>query len=370
MTVTAAEPKKAAVPRARPAFIDCDFHNELDSIKDLFPYLSRRWRKHLETTGFRSPNGGYYPRFMDNREEERPPSGRKAGSEVGFAREHFLDPYNVAYAILNPLTPAPAALDLELGAALARAANDWQVAEWLDQDSRLRASIVIAPESPEAAAEEVRRCAADPRFVQVFFMGRCQEPMGRRKYWPIHEAAAECGLHVATHAFGAYGQPITGAGHASFYIEDHTSPPQAVQANVASMVFEGVFERFPVKLVSIENGFGWVPSLMWRMDAAWKQLRSEIPHLGRPPSEVIAERLYVSTQPIEEPSRPADFGVLMEHLGSLTSHLMLASDYPHWDGDNPDVVLPASLPAEVKRAIRFDNAAALYGLDRPEAVGA
>jgi hypothetical protein len=35
--------------RTRPAIIDCDFHNELDSIKDLFPYLSQRWRDHIET---------------------------------------------------------------------------------------------------------------------------------------------------------------------------------------------------------------------------------------------------------------------------------------------------------------------------------
>src|SRR5579859_463950 len=51
--------------RTRRALIDCDFHNELDSIKDLYPYLSARWREHLETYGTRSPGGAYYPRFMD-----------------------------------------------------------------------------------------------------------------------------------------------------------------------------------------------------------------------------------------------------------------------------------------------------------------
>ncbi len=369
MTVTSAEPqsRSGAGKRSnqRPAIIDCDFHNEIDSIQDLFPYLSERWVKHLKTFGFRHPNSGYYPRFMDNREEERPPSGRKAGSEIGFARESYLDPYNVAYAILNPLMPANAALDLDLGAALATAANDWQVAEWLDQDERLRASIVIAPENPEAAAAEVRLRAQDERFVQVFFMGRCQEPMGRRKYWPIYEAAAESGVHVATHAFGAYGQPITGAGHASFYIEDHTSPPQAAQANVTSMVVEGVFDRFGLQLISVENGFGWVPALMWRLDAAWTQLRAEVPHLERLPSEIICEHLYVSTQPIEEPPRKKDFAVLLEHFGSMKDHLLLASDYPHWDGDNPDTVLPSSMSAELKHAVRWGNASRLYGLEAP-----
>lgn len=362
MTETLAAPSESTARRVRPAMIDCDLHNEIDSIKDLYPYLSRRWRDHLSTYGMRGPNGGYYPRYMDNREAARPPSGRRPGSDVDFMREHFLDPYSVAYGILNPLTGASSALDLELGAALATAANDWQVAEWLDPEPRLRASIVIAPEHPDAAAREVRSRASDGRFVQVLFMGRLQEPMGRRKYWPIYEACAEAGVHVATHAFGAYGQPITGAGHPSYYIEDHTAPPQAVQANISSLVVEGVFDRFPIKLISVENGFGWLPSLQWRLDAAWKLLRSEVPHLERLPSEVIAENVYVTTQPIEEPNRPEDFPRLLEYFAEMSDHILMASDYPHWDSDNPDLVLPSSLSEEVKRGIRYDNAQALYGL--------
>ncbi len=363
MIETVAAPTEKSAPQARPAIIDCDLHNELDSIKDLYPYLSERWRSHLDTFGLRSPNGSYYPRFMGHREAARPPSGRTPGSEVGFMREDFLDPYNVAYAVLNPLTGAAAALNLELGAALATAANDWQVAEWLEPEPRLRASVVVTPENPEAAVAEIRQRSNDPRFVQVLFMGRLQEPMGRRKYWPLYEACAEGGLHIASHAFGAYGHPITGAGHASYYIEDHTGPPQAVQANVTSLVVEGVFDRFPdLKLISVENGFGWIPPLMWRLDAAWKLLRAEAPHLDRLPSELIQEHLYVSTQPVEEPPRTDDFVHLLEHFGNMADHLMMASDYPHWDGDNPDMVLPSVLSEEVKRGIRFDNARALYGL--------
>ena len=222
---------------------------------------------------------------------------------------------------------------------------------------------MLAPEDPVAAVAEVRRCARDRRFVQVLFKGRHQEPMGRRRYWPIYEACAEEGLHVATHAFGAYGHPITGAGHASYYIEDHLSPAQAVQANVTSLVVEGVFDRFGIKLISIENAFGWVPSLTWRLDAAWRLLRAEVPHLRRRPSEIIAEHLYLTTQPVEEPPHPADFQRLLEHFGPLADHLLLASDYPHWDSDNPDVVLPHSLPEELKAGIRIPQRATCALLD-------
>ena len=227
----------------------------------------------------------------------------------------------------------------------------------------MRASVVVTPQDPVAAAAEIRRCGADGRFAQVLFMGRMQEPMGRRRYWPIYEACVETGMHVASHAFGAYGHPITGGGHASYYIEDHTSPPQAVQANITSMVVEGVFDRFPgLRMISVENGFAWLPPLMWRLDAAWSLLRAEAPHLERLPSEVIAEHVYVTTQPIEEPPRRRDFLALIEHFGDLRSHILLASDYPHWDGDNPDVVLPSGLDEELVKGIQCENARALYGL--------
>jgi len=347
--------------RTRPALIDCDFHNELDSIKDLYPYLATKWQTHIETFGTRGAQGGYYPRFMDHREDARPPSGRVSGSDVAHSAKDYLDPYNVAHATCIPLTPAGRQLNLDLDAALATAVNDWQVAEWLDPEPRLRASIAVSLENPSAAVAEIKRVAHDKRFVQVQFSGRPQEPMGRRKYWPIYEVAAENGLHIMSHAFGSYGNPITGTGWPSFYVEEHVGPAQAMQANIVSMVTEGVFEHFPtLKVVSVENGFGWIPALMWRMDSAWSMLKAEVPHLKRKPSEYIREHVYVTTQPVEEPHKPEYFAQMLEQFGDMADHLLFASDYPHWDADDPDFALPAQISEEWKAKIHYANAAKLY----------
>jgi uncharacterized protein len=349
--------------RARPALIDGDFHNELNTIKDLYPYLARRWQDHIETFGLRGPQGASYPRFMDHREDARPPSGRASGSEVAHSAKDYLDPYNVAHAMCIPLNPAPRQLNLELGAALARAVNDWQIAEWLDPEPRLRASIAISHEDPPAAVAEIERVAHDKRFVQVQFSGRPQEPMGRRKYWPIYEAAAKHGLHIMSHAFGSYGNPLTAAGWPSFYLEEHIGPAQAMQANIVSMITEGVFVHFPaLKVVSVENGFGWVPALMWRMDTAWSLLKREAPHVKRAPSEFIREHVYLTTQPVEEPHKPTQFLQLTEQLGDMVDHLIFASDYPHWDSDDPDFAVPSILSDEVKNKIYAENGRRLYGL--------
>jgi predicted TIM-barrel fold metal-dependent hydrolase len=365
LTPTRSEPisETETFRRTRRALIDCDFHNELDSIKDLYPYLSERWREHITSYGARGPAGSYYPRFMDHREDARPPSGRRSGSEVAFSRSNFLDPYNVAYATLIPLTPAGRQQNPDLDVALATAVNDWQVAEWLDPEPRLRASMAIPFENASAAVAEIERRGSDKRFVQVLFSGRPHEPMGRRKYWPIYEACAKYGLHVMSHAFGGYGNPITGTGWPSFYLEDHVGPAQAMQANIISMVAEGVFEQFPtLKVVSVENGFGWIPSLMWRMDSAWTLLKSEVPHLKRPPSEYIREHVYLTTQPVEEPHKPEYFLQLLEQYGEMSSHILFASDYPHWDADNPDMVLPPHVPKAIANGIYYENARRLFGL--------
>ena len=130
-TLTAdTKPRLAPTAAKPPAFIDCDLHNELDSIRDLYPYLSKRWRDHLDTYGGHGPNAGWYPRFLDHREESRPPSGRIAGSEVAFTRTDFIEPCNVAYGILNPLGPAGGQLNHELGAALATGQTIEDVESW------------------------------------------------------------------------------------------------------------------------------------------------------------------------------------------------------------------------------------------------
>lgn len=363
MVATQPETQNRPPAPVRPAFIDCDHHNQWDSPKDLYPYLPKRWVQHIETFGLRGPNGGSYPRYLDDRAGTWPPSGRRAGSEPTFVRDTFLDPEGCAYAILTPLGGGGGLMNLDLSAAWSSAINDWQVAEWLDFDDRFRASIQISFEDAPRAVAEIRRLADDKRFVQVQFSGRPHEPMGRKKYWPIYEACAEYGLAVMSHAFGSYGQPITGTGWPSFYIDDHIGPAQAMQANVISMVAEGVFEEFPtLNLVSAENGFAWLPSLCWRLDSSWHHLKVELPHLKRLPSEYVHEHVWVCTQPMEEPPRPRQFLQLLEHFGPAVDHIVFATDYPHWDADDPDEAFPVALPAELQQKIYHDNAAKLYRL--------
>lgn len=348
----------------RAGLVDCDTHNSWESWSEVEPFLATRWRDHVRTYGSRRYAGTAYPRFWSNPEEQIPPSGRAPGADVDFMIADHLDRHQIAYTMLIPLNHVTDGMqNLALADALARAINEWQAAVWLDRDSRFRCSIVISSEDPENAAAEVRRAAQDRRFVQVQFAGRPAEPMGRKKYWPIYQACVDVGLPVMSHAFGSTGQPITGAGWPSYYLEDHIGPPQSMQANITSLVMEGVFDRFPtLKIVSVENGFGWVPALVWRMDNAYSVLRNEVPHLQRRPSEYVAEHVYFATQPVEEPNKPHHFQQLMDQYPAFADRLLFSSDYPHWDGDAPDRALPLIRDPGVRDRILRRNARQLYGL--------
>ncbi len=358
------QPNRLPARREKLAVIDGDIHNTVPNDQTLLKYLPARWKRHYETIGLRSHIGSAYPRAMKNaaRHDSWPPSGLPPGSDLAFMQEQLLDHWELEYGILNCLYGVGGELNLEFGAALAQAINDWQIAEWLEPEPRLRASILVPYEDGELSAAEIERVAAHPGYVQVMLIVRTNAPLGHRKYWKIYEAATRHNLPIGIHFGGAGGGPITGAGWPSHYIEDHGGMPQAFYAQVVSMVTSGIFERFPtLKIVLIEGGFSWLPPLMWRLDAAWKQLREEAPLLRRLPSEYVREHFWVTTQPMEEPAQRQHFHELLEQL-NMNDRLMFATDYPHWDFDAPDRCFPVELAVPLKRAILAENARALYRL--------
>jgi predicted TIM-barrel fold metal-dependent hydrolase len=344
--------------------IDCDVHNNVSSIEVLYPYLSDRWHDYVIEHGVTSLEPNYYPTGapLSARPGTKPPAGGPAGSDLGLLREQLLEPWGIRYAVLNCLYGVQLIHNEDWALAMARAVNDWQIAEWLEKDSRLRASIVVPTQNPEMAAQEIDRIGDHSGFVQVLMLARSEMTLGRRHYWPIYEAAERHGLPVGVHAGGSPGNPITPVGWPSHYIEDYASLAQAFQSQLVSLVSEGVFAKFPkLRVVLIESGFTWLPSLMWRLDKNWKGLRREVPWVDRLPSEIIHEHVRLTIQPVDEPDDPKYLLQTIEQLGS-DELLLFSTDYPHWHFDDQRDALPVELSADLERKIFVENARALYGL--------
>ena len=345
--------------------IDCDVHITVPSVQALFPYLPYHWRHYISNSGFKGPVEGYYlpGAPTTSRADAFPPEGGPPGSDLALLREQVLGRKGIELAIANCDYAIASVRHPDGSVALARAVNDWQISEWLEPEPRLRASVVVPIQNPEAAATEIKRVGANPGFVQVFLPVRSEAPYGNRRYHAVFEAAVRHDLVIGISYGGSPGNPITPTGWPSYYIEEYAGMAQVFQSQVLSMIVEGVFDQFPtLRVTLLESGFTWMPSLMWRLDKDWKGLRREVPWVRRLPSDYIREHMRMSTQPIDAPPDQTQLLEIVDQLGS-DEILMFSTDYPHHHSDQSADSWLNALPDALKRNIMSENARAFYRLN-------
>lgn len=351
--------------------IDCDIHQRLASPSDLFPYLPRHYVEDIKAFGLRMPGGGYLNGGdRGYRSDAWPTGGRMVGSDLQLMREQLLDVYPIEYGILlgQELRPTSSLPDADYAAALATAYNDWMRDHWLDQEPRLRGAIMVAHQDPEKAAAEVRRAAKHPSMVAVLFPNGARMPYGQRYYDPIYRACEDLGLPLVLHT-GSEGVGINPApspvGYPAHYVELRQGRAMGYQTHLASMIFEGLFERFPtLNVMFVEGGYIWLPTYLWRLDSDWRALRSQTPWVKKEPSEYVFERCLFASQPMETSEGPKRLLQIFEWAQAERT-LVFASDYPHWDFDSPELALPP-MPADLKRRVFSENAREFFRLERRE----
>ena len=342
--------------------IDCDLHPAAPSITALMPYLDDFWREHLaERYIDKSPFtlASYAPNLPQSvRQDWRPAKGAPPGADLDALRTQALDAFGTRLAIANVLHGAVALFNADMAAALCKAVNDWMAREWLDREPRLRASILVPPQDAELAAAEIERCAADPRFVQVLLLVMGDRPLGHRTYWPIYRAAERHGLPIGVHAGSTFRHAPTGSGWPSYHLEDSILQGAAFEDTLVSFLAEGVFQKFPgTKLVLMESGFTWLPTLLWRTNRGWRGMRTETPWIDRAPAEIVRDHVRFTLQPIDVPNADV-LNRVMDHVRS-DELIVFSTDYPHWQFDGDDA-LPEGLSDAMIRKILIDNPLATY----------
>lgn len=323
--------------------------------------LSKHLPAYFQQSHFRLPGNAFSSPIGVSRADSRPANG-SPGSDYDLLCSQHMDAFGIRYGLLTGgVLSLGVHQDIDYGNALASAYNDAMQEFWLPKDKRFFASLVVNPSDPIQAAREIRARGADPRIAEVLFCSATVHPLGHRCYWPIYEAACEMNLPVSVHP-GTEGRGSSNgfiAGMPTTYLEWHTNIPQNYMGQITSLVLQGVFEKFPSLIfVAKEGGLGWIPGVLWRLDKNWKGLRSTVPWLKRLPSEVIVDHVRFTTQPVEEPEKPAHFMTLMEMIHAEKT-LMFSSDYPHWDNDSPEHALPR-LPEELSERIYYQNADEVY----------
>jgi len=354
------------------SLIDTDVHPAgPPTYEGLLGYMPETWRlrlRHLANTPLAGTGSGFrqiHPALHFDRDDAKPPGGGRAASDPVFLCSDLLDRYGTTYALLIPLEPAVmgvSIMDPDLASVVVSACNDYFVEHWLN-DRRLRYSIVVSPLDPLAAAAEIRRLGSNPSVAAVF-VPVSAVPLGNARFNPIWEAALEYGLPVVSHP-GA-GEGIYFGNTAPFnypsidYAEKLTDIQAIAAANLTSLVFRGTFDRFPeLKIVFVEWGFTWAVSHGWHMDSVWRAVRAQNPWVKRWPSEYIHDNVRFTSQPIPEPHHGGEIEGLIE--AHFRDSLFFASDYPHWNGDDPRLVFKA-LSGSTRRKLFAENAASILRL--------
>jgi len=333
------------------AVIDCERHVRVERLADLAPHLDRSWRQRILAGEFALPPAGPHPGVQIEavRLEAEEPEAVAAG----------LDP-EVERVLLVPTQALVTSgwLSHTMAAVFSAAVNDHVLERWPHVDARFRVAIAVAAHDGELAAKEIRRVGGHPAVAAV-----CLSPvavnMGQRHYHAIYEAASELALPVMVHPGGfegsVVGPAVLGGVGPRTPEETFALLPQVAMANVASLVYDGVFERFPqLRVVFAGFGFSWAVPLLWRTDAEWRGLRVEVPWLTRSPTEVVADHVRFVVDGASELTSGAWRLAEMLPPGVL----LYGSDAPYVGAFAAQTLQGA--PAELREVIAAGNARATF----------
>jgi predicted TIM-barrel fold metal-dependent hydrolase len=156
-------------------------------------------------------------------------------------------------------------------------------------------------------------------------------------------------------------------GDENFRSVDYMAIPTAPMQTLATLIFDGVLDRFPrLRFGVIEQGASWVPSWMRFMDSAFEAFRKREERLQRlelRPSGYVRRQIRATPYPAE------DVGWILEQAGDEVC--LFSTDYPHVEGGRQPIKrFEASLVrASETQKQRFycDNFVDLMGAALPRA---
>ena len=284
---------------------------------------------------------------------------------------HSMDQMAIDYSILfpTPMLTLAAHPQPEVEVELARAYNRWLVRDVLVASPRILTMAYLPLTNPEASVEFIEEFGDVPGVVGFMITAVRYQPIHENRFMRVFAAMDERGLPLAFHSGPNWSErPFE---QLNRFMSAHALGfPFYAMIQLTNVVVNGIPERFPnVPLIFMEAGQSWVPFLIGRLDAEYRQRSSEAPLLKRLPSAYIRD-MYFTTQPFEQLDDVEHTRAVCEMMAGETQ-LLYSSDYPHQDFDLPSVIwdLPF-LSDEARRNILGGNAMRLFKLPMPERLAA
>ncbi|HLO15865.1 MAG TPA: amidohydrolase family protein [Anaerolineales bacterium] len=263
--------------------------------------------------------------------------------------------------------------DLELGAAMCRAYNNW-ARDYCSKDPKRLKFVAILPGGDIGEmVKEGRRAVEKLGAVSV---RNPLLPEGKWLHDPENDRLWElaCELDFPISAHGEYRehrfQPfrklegnrrnplqlaLRGLDHALGFPCDNMN-------TMGHFIFTGILERFPrLRLGVLESNAGWLPFWLGRMNQhshGRNSVMGKPEHLSLLPSEYFKRQCFIACDSDEE-----TLPYVVDYLKG--DNIVWNTDYPHADAPEPVKALPdldaQPIPEEAKRKILWDNSVKLFG---------
>ncbi len=264
--------------------------------------------------------------------------------------------------------------DLDLAVGAARAHNRGMV-EFCSVDPRLLATCYVPLADLDGAAAMADEAIAMGAAALLVASGcpptHSPSHIGLDGVWArAQEAGIPVVFHVGgtgdliEHEYFVNGLPVPPdfhGGEENFRSVDYMGIPGPPMQTLATMIFDGVLDRFPgLRVGVIEQGAIWLPSWMRQMESAFDAFarhEERLRALSLRPSEYVRRQVRATPYPTE------DVGWIIEQAGQEIC--MFSSDYPHVEGGRrPIERFEASLGdagEDVRRRFYCDNFLDLMG---------
>lgn len=297
--------------------------------------------------------------------DARPPAGPK---EWGA----FLDDVHIERTVLYPTRGLAFGHieSLDYAVAVAKAYNDWLHDDYLAVDSRFHGMALLPMQDPEEAVKELRRAVTELGMMGAMLPSNgLPQLLGSKPYWPVFAEAERLGCCLSVHG-GAHDR--FGMDHLNMYVPVHAlGHPWGLMINCASIVYNGIFDRYPgVRVGFLEGGVAWLLMCLERFHSSHETHFQYVPpgeyglrEEQMPDQYIIRQidegRLFVGCE-TEELTMPFALKV------AGNKAFFYSSDFPHevtnetCKHDIGELTESDELTQEDKDAILFRNAERYY----------
>ncbi|OGP54415.1 MAG: hypothetical protein A2Y65_09530 [Deltaproteobacteria bacterium RBG_13_52_11] len=340
--------------------IEEHFHTE-EYVKYLYSRKDWPRRELIEEGGKRFVRDWWSPTSFRLLDPDRP----NPLTDLGEGRLKRMDEAGIDMQVLSISFPGVEMFDASDGTAMARSINDELSSVVARYPKRFAGFAAIAPQDPDAAADELERAVIKLGLKGAVVNGHIRgEYLDDRKYWPIFEQAEKLDVPIYIHPKMPSPDMIkpylTYPGLASALLGF------AAEASLHAMrlILSGVFDKYPGLKIILGHLGEALPFWLWRMDSRFLEEKKDpasaafYKDFGKSPAQCFRDNFYVTTsgmywQPVLQ--------FVCSVLG--TDKVLFATDYPYESSrEAAQVVESLPLRDTDKKKICYLNAQRLLRL--------